>query len=35
MNKDQIESWDCIGDISMPGRDDIGAYFPTSESIGD
>lgn len=45
MNKDQIESWDCIGDITMPGRDDIGAYsptggamgsyFPTSESIGD
>ena len=24
-----------IGDISMPCRDDIGAYFPTSESIGD
>ena len=34
MNKDQIESWDYMGDITMAGIDDIGAYFPTGGTIG-
>lgn len=32
MNKDQIETY--IGDITMPGRDDIGVCYPTGGAMG-